>query len=525
MSTPPPPQRAYRAACPNCGAAVEFRSAASAFAVCSFCHSTLAREGAELRRIGEAAELFADHSPLQLGVTGRFLNAPFTLVGRLQYLYDGGVWNEWHAAFDGGRHGWLSEDNGRYVLTFETRIANPPAPQGLRVGAELSIGGQAWTVSAVVRARLGAIEGELLAPPSPGEQLVVELRNPRGDVAALEYGAAAAVPAGFVGRTVELPQLELKGLKEESARTLQVRAVPCPQCGAALAPTLASTRSIVCGQCHAVVDVSKGLGADLSYYAQLNAGESGLEAQIPLGATAQLALGAPAASWQVVGYVERCTVPMRDGDDVEFWREYLLYQRTRGFAFLVDAQDGWSWTAPVAGAPRPNASGIVPWQGVDYRELYRYVGKVSYVLGEFYWNLSQEERTSNIDYAEVGGGPRRLSCEKTGEIVWSAGAALDAAAVAHAFGLPDAAPLQRDATPLALNAGHLKLLFAIALLVILVAEFASCSSGRRDCSDVAGRYGVQSDQYQACLRGVASGAPYRSSGGTFGGFGSGGGHK
>ena len=33
-------RRAYRAACPNCGAPVEFRSAASPFAVCSFCRST-----------------------------------------------------------------------------------------------------------------------------------------------------------------------------------------------------------------------------------------------------------------------------------------------------------------------------------------------------------------------------------------------------------------------------------------------------------------------------------------------------
>ena len=53
-------QRAYRAACPNCGAPVEFASAASASAVCSFCRSTLVREGEALRRIGQSAELFDD---------------------------------------------------------------------------------------------------------------------------------------------------------------------------------------------------------------------------------------------------------------------------------------------------------------------------------------------------------------------------------------------------------------------------------------------------------------------------------
>ena len=80
------PQRAYRAACPNCGAPVEFASAASASAVCSFCRSTLVRDGEALKRIGTSAELFDDHSPLQLGVQGRRAGVAFTLYDyRLSY--------------------------------------------------------------------------------------------------------------------------------------------------------------------------------------------------------------------------------------------------------------------------------------------------------------------------------------------------------------------------------------------------------------------------------------------------------
>ena len=122
LATEPTPQRAYRAACPNCGAPVEFRSAASAFAVCSFCRSTVVREGEALRKIGESAELFDDHSPLQLGASGKYQGAAFTLVGRLQYRYAEGTWNEWHALFDSGKSGWLSEDNGRYVIAFDAPL-------------------------------------------------------------------------------------------------------------------------------------------------------------------------------------------------------------------------------------------------------------------------------------------------------------------------------------------------------------------------------------------------------------------
>ena len=65
-------QRAYRAPCPGCGAPVEFKSAQSAFAVCPYCQSTVARQGETLSRIGKMAELFDDFSPLQLMAAGKF---------------------------------------------------------------------------------------------------------------------------------------------------------------------------------------------------------------------------------------------------------------------------------------------------------------------------------------------------------------------------------------------------------------------------------------------------------------------
>ena len=79
-----PTQRSYRAPCPGCGAPVEFRSAQSTHAVCGYCQSTVVRQGEVLSRIGKMAELFDDHSPLQLFATGTYQKRNFTLIGRLQ---------------------------------------------------------------------------------------------------------------------------------------------------------------------------------------------------------------------------------------------------------------------------------------------------------------------------------------------------------------------------------------------------------------------------------------------------------
>ncbi len=133
---------------------MEFLSAASSSAVCSFCRSTLVRDGESLRRIGQSAELFDDHSPLQLGTTGQHQGQTFTLIGRLQYAYAEGTWNEWHALFDSGRSGWLSEDNGQYVLSFDLHDAGAvPAAESLRPGARTELVGLAWQVASVVQAR------------------------------------------------------------------------------------------------------------------------------------------------------------------------------------------------------------------------------------------------------------------------------------------------------------------------------------------------------------------------------------
>ena len=80
-------QRTYRAPCPGCGAPVEFKSAQSTHAVCAYCQSTVVRSGEVLTRLGKMAELFDDHSPLQLMASGRIQldgkDVPFTLIGRL----------------------------------------------------------------------------------------------------------------------------------------------------------------------------------------------------------------------------------------------------------------------------------------------------------------------------------------------------------------------------------------------------------------------------------------------------------
>jgi hypothetical protein len=491
-------QRAYRAPCPGCGAPVEFRSAQSTHAVCGFCQSTVARSGEVLSRIGKMAELFEDHSPLQLFTSGQFNKRSFTLIGRLQYKSDAGTWAEWNAWFDDGQSGWLAEDNGAYVMSFvlDGPVAIPGLEQ-LSIGAPVQIGGQPFSLVSKQQAMLISAQGELPKLPPLGQPfMVMELRG-ADKVISVDIGSDQ--PVYTQGSSVLLDDLNLKGLKADSVKDEKARQFNCPHCGAPVTVALQTSKSVTCGSCNSVIDLSLGLGGELKSAIQ----DEPINPLIPLGSVGRL----QGVDWQVVGFQHRMGV--EPGDDEHFgWSEYLLYNQKRGFAFLVDSEEGWSMVRPTTGAPTMARSDAksARYLGTEYKLKYSYTAETNYVCGEFYWQVERGQTTQNRDFAA---GKRMLSLEQSGsELVWSSGDQMDSDVVAKAFGLADKKELlQRgDATPFsaAPSVGIGTIIVVLILLVLLSSMLSRCSS---------------------CDPKVENCSTSRSSGGSFGGFSGGGGHK
>ena len=491
------PQRHYRALCPSCGAPVEFRSAAAPYAVCGYCRSTVVREGRQLRRIGQMAELFDDHSPLQRMASGRIAldgkDLPFTLIGRLQYKSEAGVWAEWIAALDDGRTATLGEDNGAYVFTQADSAAKvPPDLPQQAAGSTVQLDGQPWVVAFSGAAQLIAAEGELPKLPALGQAFdLVELRSEDGQVLSIDYGHRP--PQIERGRAVRLEDLQLKGLKDESVREDSGgRQFNCPHCGAPVTVRLDSSKSCTCPSCHSLIDLSAGIGGELK------AVEQSVHAKplIPLGSTGQL----QGASWQVVGFQRR--IGQEPGDDETFaWSEYLLYNRERGFAFLVDAEDGWSLVHTATGAPRIAADRkSAKYLGQTYTLQSTYEATTTEVLGEFYWPVQSGQKTENHDYAN---GINLLSTERgAGEVTTSVGSKVAGTLVAEAFGLAagkDAFERQ-SVGPFVASKG-----VGCMTIIVIIALFFAIAFIMDSCSGSSG--------YS------------RSSGGSFGGYSSGGSHK
>ena len=157
--------------------------------------------------------------------------------------------------------------------------------------------------------------------------------------------------------------------------------------------------------------MSQGVGGDLAHYAQDQRQRAADPARQRRHARARRQPSRCRGRWSATSSAARSR--RDDEDEQTFWREYLLYHRTEGFAFLVDAEDGWSWATPITGAPQV-VGDSVKHEGVLYRKLYDYTGQVTYVLGEFYWRLTRDQRTANTDYAGTGAASaKRLNREQT----------------------------------------------------------------------------------------------------------------
>jgi endogenous inhibitor of DNA gyrase (YacG/DUF329 family) len=482
----PTPQRTYTAPCPGCGAPVEFRSAQSTHAVCSYCRSTVVRDGETLARVGRMAELIDDHSPLQLLARGRWQGRDFTLVGRLQYRAGSGPWTEWQALFADGDLAWLAEDNGAYVLAFPAQAGREvPEAARFRVGATTAIDGKSYQVASNEAAALVSAQGELpRLPPLDQPFAMVELRSADNEVLAVDYGSTP--PALSRGRPVALEELQLTGLREDSAQVVQGRGFACPNCGAPVEVRLIESKSIVCSACHAVIDLRQGVAGELAHAVQ----DEPVQPLIPLGSVGQL----QGVHWQVVGYQHRLGTEPEDPDEHFGWDEYLLYSRKRGFSFLVDATDGWSIVKPATGAPVLGGQmESATYLGTTYRLQAGYKAQVTYVAGEFYWPVERGQLTFNRDY---GRGRNLLSMEETPrERTWSVGSQVDSDTVAEAFGLQGKKELldRGDVGPTTPKAsgtgcGCSTLFAALFIILCLVMLLKACDDDNRYGGGTGGAY-------------------------------------
>lgn len=432
-----------QANCPSCAAPIEFKAGSTIVLVCPFCRSAVARTDRGLQDLGKVAEIAESESPLKLGLKGAYNGNRFELTGRAQMRHEmGGFWDEWYATFSNGWVGWLAEAQGKFYLTFYQPLpdgnALPPFDQ-LQIGQTIQEipGPTALMVTEKGTATYVAAAGEIPYRLIPNEQ------SPYADLSGRDHAFGTIdysmdPPWVFLGNQVSLADIGLADARpaEREARRVSTTAMRCPNCGGPLslvAPDKAER--VTCPNCNSLLDVNQG---NLSYLHALNPSPSPHEFVLPVGAEGTFKGD---VKFRIIGAVVRSVT----FDGVKyFWHEYLLYNPSIGFRWLVHSDNHWNFVEPVNPAEVEAAAGstlltttptAVNYNGVKYKIFQDAPAVVEYVKGEFYWRVEQGETVRAIDYVAA---PVMLSQEITGsEMNWSAGVYMTNAEVEKAFGITD----------------------------------------------------------------------------------------
>jgi len=457
--------------CPSCGAEIEFRYDDSFVRVCSHCRAAVARTDRGIESLGKVADLVPMESPLRLFADGYLGSQSFILVGMAQVRHAaGGLTQEWYAKFSGS-WGWLAEAQGRYYMTFEVEGAQLPPLESLAAGSQVELptmlgAKRMFTVAEVGGAKYVAANGELPFKLVPdGFYRFVDLSDGQGNFATIDYGAPGDSPTLYTGQQLSLADLHISGGEVAPPRDEKISStrLACPNCNAPIdlrAPE--QSLRVACAYCSHVLDLQQGTLRVLEKL-KLKA-----DPRIPLGSVGTFAEG----EMTVIGYVQRSADI--EGDWYAF-DEYLLYEPTIGFRWLVCSDGHWSYVQPVAtGAAEISTKGI-KYDGVNFRLFQSATLRVDTVVGEFYWQVKAGETVLGEDYVAP---PAMLSHESTeGEENWSLSTYVKPSAVEQAFGkaqlvLPPTsgiAPNQPDPTQGVASVLTLSLLALIALGIVFAA--------------------------------------------------------
>lgn len=408
---------------------MEFRAGSSLLAVCPYCSSAVARVGddiGEAEILGRVAPLADLGSPLSLGISGRWGKLGFTLVGHVQYDHGAGRWNEWHAAFDDGRWGWLAEAQGEVYVTFAQSVPDLPAWSALEPGTRFPVGVHALTVVEKKTARFVSAEGELPFALPPGAPVrYCDLSGQGGVFGTLDFDDAGAPSQLFLGRKVAYDDLFDASVLREApvARAAAAVGLNCPSCGSGIelrSPDEA--RRITCTTCDSLLDCEKGSELFLLRSAMPRIPEP----FVPLGSEGRF----DGETWTLYGQlVKRTSV---DGI-VYRWTEYLLHRAHRGWRWLVESDGHWSFVEPLDAAAVEVHGRMARCDGRRYARYTSSAAEVEGLRGEFYWKVAVGDVVSATDWVRP---PLMVSEERSAdEVVYARGRYLEPKAVAEAFGL------------------------------------------------------------------------------------------
>jgi Domain of unknown function (DUF4178) len=270
----------------------------------------------------------------------------------------------------------------------------------------------------------------------------------------------------------------------------QVRSLNCPGCGAALTLRCFSQAvTVVCDHCHSILDAQD---PRLTVLQKFKAAVGEDPPLIPLGTRGKIR----GTDYEAVGF-QRRTIHV---DGVPYsWHEYVLFNPYKGFRYLTEYNGHWNDTSILRSLPTVNndvSPATVSYLGETYKHFQTAKAGITFVLGEFPWQVRVGESSDVSDYVSP---PRVISSERTGkEVTWSMGEYLSGRDIWKVFGLQGDPPervgvYENQPSPLSADTNAIWVAFGGFMLVLIVMMILFWSFARSE-QVVEGNYAFNTNE-------------------------------
>lgn len=465
--------------CPSCGGDVPVSTKAARVANCPYCESTLIVNEEAIRNLGKMALLADLPSCLAVGYRARCLGREIEVLGRIQYRYHSGLWDEWWVQFiDDESFAWISQDEDEYMLERPLSKLQAPDYDSINPGDKFKIAGHQLWVEERDEAIMAGMQGELPLDAAPDARMrYVDLTDNKIKLT-IEYfddGSYQAFQGRYLKRSdleaipgegpdedgwdspysppkLEAPPAPIPPIRSgkppvksdvppvvQTGAGIRPQGVNCPSCGGNVQlRDKQGTAMVTCEFCDAVLDVTIPGTAQLLYRSE----QQKLPFPIAIGATGKLV----GTEWTVIG---RVRYREDDPTGVWVWNELQLFNPQRGYAFLALEDGHWMFFEKLEHRVNIDPRFAAMKQsfymfGQRYKVFERSRAYIDYVEGELSWVARLGD---TIGYMDAVRPPQMISAEWTqNEMEWTMGRYLPPEEVAAGFQL-DKVPECRGVAP------------------------------------------------------------------------------
>ncbi len=488
--------------CPACGGSLDVATAAARVAACPYCSNVMVVNEAAIRALGKMALLAETPSCLAVGWPARCQGREIQVLGRLQFRYSAGIWDEWWIRFeDDGSYAWISQDEDEYTLEkpLEAKL-HVKQLASIQPGDRVKVSGMTLWVTEIDQAKIVGLQGELPLHAAPQATMrYLDLTDNKHHVTIETFSDGSYYV--FLGEHLPRNALvsewsEAEGQAKHpyppplakqpgddfapvvrAREGLHPQAIQCLSCGGSLELRDAEGSALViCGYCGSALNLSLPGKPQLLRMAKQKKRKFPIQVgdRFQHRGVAYTVLG-------ILRYKQR-----EEGVDYH-WTAFQLHHPEKGYAFLELENGHWLFFTSLKHAPTKDPRKLrrgnhITFEGQRYRVFERGSCVVDYVEGELSWVARLGDR---LEFMDAVRPPFLISAEwsKT-EMEWSLGEYLTREQVAKGLSIParklpgprgvaPAQPFARSSSRrLAMKAGAI-----VGSLLLMLAFFAVCRSG------------------------------------------------